>query len=144
MFQCDLQETFGIPRLKRSQQREAAELSSWAEFTSYQVCRSSIPRRAQVAGQSVDTESGNQAPRRARSHIKMSKSMSAVAESQHVDDDDDDWRRRRFVVQNKHGHASNSSIQQLIYGNAATATNTDGEQVVNPPLEDGNFGISRI
>lgn len=124
-----LQEEFGIPRLKRSQVVDANKLLDWADFSSYQVRRSFVPRRRRVDGQSVDKEScrddAGEAQLPPRSHIKMSKSMSAITESEHVDHDA--VRRQRFQVRNVHGHMSDSSIQKLLYGDGlALADKTAG------------------
>jgi len=104
-----------IPRLKRVADSNASRESDWADFTSYQVRRTSIPRRKQVAGQSVDLESASssEAGVTPRSHIHMSKSMNAMTESQFVDVDL--LRKQRFLTQNVHGHVSDSSVQRLLY-----------------------------
>jgi hypothetical protein len=129
-----LQEEFGIPRLKRSGPFGASTQSiDWADFTSYQVRRSFVPRRRRVDGQSVDRESVQVPddigePRiPPRSLIKMSKSMSAIKESDRVDHEA--IRRERFQIRNVHGHMSDSTIQKLLYGDAANKI-TEGLEAV--------------
>lgn len=106
--------------MKRCHSVGVSQQSEWAEFSSYQVRRLFVPRRRLVDGQSVGRESDeipeeeSEGPRFPRSHIKMSKSMNAITESEHIDHNA--MRRQRFLVHNIHGHMSDSSIQRLLYG----------------------------
>jgi len=92
--------------------------SAWAEFTSFQVHRTTIPHRQQAVGRSVDEESLEPSP--FVPHIKFSAANNASTESQHVDMDD--VRREKFRQHNVHGHSSDSSVARLLYGQSATET----------------------
>jgi len=88
----------------------------WAEFSSYQVRRTQIPRRRKVTGSSVDQESSSQPPQFVP-HVKPNAAISASIESEHVDTYG--IHRERFRQRNVHGHASDSSIATLLYGQSA-------------------------
>ena len=132
-----LQETYGIPRLKRTQPTYLGKETSWAEFSCYQVRRSAASR----LGDHVKEEPGNEvrsamtllqggdSEERTPSYsgIRLSKSMTSVTESKYIDHDA--VRRHRFILQNIHGHMSDSSIQRLLYGDVQSSVNNNSQDI---------------
>jgi len=86
----------------------------WAEFTSFQVRRTSIPRRQHVAGRSVDAETTTEQFSSFVPHIKLNAASNASTESEQVDIDG--ILREKFRQRNVHGHSSDSSVAGILYG----------------------------
>ena len=84
--------------------------ASWAEFTSFQVRRTTTPRRPAASERSH--------PALFEPRIKLSAEANASAESKAVDADA--VRLEKFRQRNVHGHSSDSSVAMLLYGQAAT------------------------
>lgn len=99
------------PNLKRNSEMHATKESDWSEFSSYQI---RPHRRKAVDGQSVDKETVSDDSRSLGFHIRMSQTVNALTESEHVDLDA--ARTERFRARNVHGHSSDSSVQVLLYG----------------------------
>ena len=97
------------PRLKRSTAMNVMKESEWSEFSSYQI---RPHRRRHVEGQSVDKQTEETV---LAGHVKMNKYVNAFTESEPVDVDN--LKMERFRALNVHGHASDSSVQALLYGN---------------------------
>jgi len=100
-----------------SREHALGEESAWAEFTSFQVRRTTTPRRQQVAGRSVDEETSQTS--QFVPHIKLNAVNRASTESEHVDVDG--IRREKFRQRNVHGHSSDSSVARLLYSQSSPA-----------------------
>jgi len=98
---------------------------AWAELTSFQVRRTTIPRRQRVAGRSVDKETLE--PSSFVPHIKLNALTNASTESE--PSDVDRVRTERFRQRNVHGHSSDSSVARLLYGQPAVETVHDTDDV---------------
>ena len=121
-----VQLTYGVPDKSQGDEAGVTEESAWAEFTSFQVRRSTIPHRQRVAGRSVGEESSEPTP--FIPHIKMNAATNASTESEPVDVDG--IRRVKFHQRNVHGHSSDSSVARLLYGHAAVETESDAADVI--------------
>ncbi|CAI9737860.1 gamma-tubulin complex component 6-like [Octopus vulgaris] len=85
----------------------------------------------------VSSSLSSQLPK-VKTHNKMSSTMSATTESEPTDDDAS--KRARFKQRNIHGHASDSTIQKLLYGRKTSSSpenqpNVDNEEDRIGPAE---------
>lgn len=104
-----------VPKLKKSQTMSATKESDWSTDFSIKS-RIRINRK-----QTANTESENaqiDIPR-----IKMSDKMSATKESEYIDYEE--MRLQMFKERNVHGHATDSTVQRLLYEGKFGETSKD-------------------
>lgn len=107
------------PKLKRNPNQHANQESDWRSFTIKPQIKRSKTMSATTESQESDRSSG--IPR-----IKGSRDMFATKESDWVDMDA--RRLQKFRTQNIYGHASDSSIQKLLYGKGFGASGTSQDE----------------
>ena len=100
---------FQLPKLKKSEHMSAMKESDWSK----DYC---IKPRIKINKQrmaSTETEESH-----GRKAIKMSDRMYATKESEYVDHDA--IRLQMFKARNVHGHATDSTVEKLLYGGKTT------------------------
>lgn len=108
---------FAVPKLKKSQTMSAVKESDWSTDFSIKP-RIRINRKQTANTESENTQTG--IPR-----IKMSDKMSATKESEYIDYEH--MHVQMFKERNVHGHATDSSVQRLLYEGRFGQTSKDGD-----------------
>lgn len=99
---------FSIPKIKRGTNHSATKETMDTDFGCYHI---KPHRRRKVEGQDAGMETVQV---ESKPVIKSSATMQASTESEYIDHDA--HRLSKFRNQNVYGHASDSSVQKLLYG----------------------------